>query len=186
MRDFAVLLLASALTLGVAFALSGRNAAREWEARAAEAESLAERLAARALAAEDAAKAERARADSAAAWAEAERSRIRPRIVEIREIEVPAPCEPYTAPRDSLLDATVAEAEGWREAWTREKRAAGELRAALDLRSAAADSLLTVLAERPTPRSSWRPDLAVGPFVGVCADVRLCAGVGLTLSWRPW
>lgn len=186
MRDFAVLLLASALTLGVAFALSGRNAAREWEARAAEAESLAERLAARALAAEDAAKAERARADSAAAWAEAERSRIRPKVVEVREIEVPAPCEQYTAPRDTLLDALAAEADGWREAWTRQKRVAGELRAALDLRSAAADSLAAVLADRPAPRNSWWPDLAVGPFVGVCADVRPCAGVGVTLSWSPW
>jgi hypothetical protein len=108
---------------------------------------------------------------------------LRTRIVEVRAQPVPDTCAPWIAERDSLIDAAVAQADSWREAYGQQVLVTGLLEAAQAGLRLANDSLSAVLAGRPRPPPWWRPTLGIGPFTGVCTS-GVCAGVGVTLSWR--
>lgn len=89
-----------------------------------------------------------------------------------RALPVPDSCVAVAAERDSLIDTLFIVAGAYDTAVTLRDAEAAALRAATDsLRSA---------ARRPF----WKPEVGMGPFLGVCADGKPCAGVGVTLSWR--
>jgi hypothetical protein len=109
---------------------------------------------------------------------------VRERVVEVREVEVPAIAQPFVAQRDSVIDdllvaldekdEVIAEYVSVVEFLQRES-------ASFELRG---DSLEAVLEDRPGPKKWWMPEAGVGPFVGMCQGGGICSGVGLTLSWR--
>lgn len=89
----------------------------------------------------------------------------------------PDTCAPYLRERDLLIAAQADQLE------TKDAELELRGRALLALR-AATDTLEAALASRsrPLPRISFGPEVGVGGFVGLCADGRPCAGVGITLS----
>lgn len=101
--------------------------------------------------------------------------------------ELPAPpadCEPFTAPRDSVIVELGLQVDDYREAFFNQKTATDQLRRAEALARASADSLLAVLDDRPLPRHPLIPEIGVGATAGVCTTGQPCVAVGLTLSWK--
>lgn len=101
--------------------------------------------------------------------------------------ELPAPpadCEPFTAPRDSVivgLQDINADLESAVEA---ERSATDQLRIAEGLARRSADSLLAVLGDRPQPLSPLIPKIGLGATAGICTTGQPCVAMGLTLSWE--
>ena len=108
----------------------------------------------------------------------------RERVVVVDTVVVPAPCVPFTAPRDTIIDTLFVAVDTWRTAFDEGIAANTLLRDGLTLVTESRDSLALVLADRPGRRQWWVPQLGMGGFAGVCTDLRSCAGVGLTLSWE--
>lgn len=109
--------------------------------------------------------------------------RTRERVVEVREVEVPAEAEPFVAPRDSIIDELLVENDNLRTANAHLRVAVDTLRAALFRTQGTVRDLQVVLEERPGPRPVWQPEVGLGVFAGACTDGP-CAGVGLTATWR--
>lgn len=128
----------------------------------------------------------RAEGRASAAEARADALGSRARVVRVRVDTVPVPAEalPYTAPRDTLIGLLEEENGELRVALAESHTVADALRQSNALLRTSVDSLRSVLSRRPKPRSPLIPTLGAGLFAGVCADLKPCSGVGVTLSWR--
>lgn len=123
-------------------------------------------------------------ADSYALLAE-QRDTVIQRVVERIPVEVPADCEPFTAPRDTAILLLTEQVETVTGAFEAERQAAGRLRAAEAQARMAADSLLSVLDDRPRPLSPLIPSVGLGCTAGLSVTTRAPdAACGLTLSWE--
>jgi hypothetical protein len=101
--------------------------------------------------------------------------------------ELPAPpvdCEPFTLPRDSVIVLQEERYDAISEAFDRERQAAALLRQAEARARTAADSLSSVLDDRPRPLSPLIPKVGLGATAGICTTGQPCVAVGLTLSWE--
>lgn len=102
--------------------------------------------------------------------------------------ELPAPpvdCEPYTAPRDSVIAEMAERHDDITAAFEAEREAAALLRAAESRARAAADSLSAVLGDRPRPMSPLIPSVGLGCTAGVSPlTQRPDVTCGLSLSWE--
>lgn len=134
------------------------------------------------------------RADSAEARAAAAQrvadelaTRTRDRVVEVRRVEVPVEAEPFVAPRDSLIDELIVEADTLRAANSALREANSQLRLALGRTESVAAAYREVIEDVPGAEPWWKPQLGAGVFLGLCTGNEVCAGTGLTLTWRiPW
>ena len=106
----------------------------------------------------------------------------------IRMVEqLPAPppdCEPFTAPRDSVILHMEKRHESITTAFERQREASALLRTAEVQAHRAADSLMAVLDDRPRPVNPLIPKIGLGATVGICTDGRPCVAFGLQLSWE--
>lgn len=157
----------------------GRRA--EWESRAQAAEQLAQQQVARADSAESRAAMFEARAEDLARTAVEQGRRARERAEVVRVVEAPDTCAPFLAARDSVIDEALTAVETWEAAHAFQVAVNAELHVSIDALRVAVDSLNAVVASRPKPRSKLLP--RVGPFVGVCQNGAICAGVGLQWSF---
>jgi hypothetical protein len=117
------------------------------------------------------------------ATASKQRDTVIVRMVE----ELPAPpvdCEPFTAPRDSVIAEMAERHDDVAAAFEAEREAAALLRAAEARARVSADSLLAVLDDRPRPLSPLIPKVGLGATAGICTTGQPCVAVGLTLSWE--
>ena len=106
-------------------------------------------------------------------------------VTMIEELPAPPPdCEPFTAPRDSVIAEQERRYADASAALENQRSAADQLRLAEAKARESADSLLAVLADRPRPLSPFIPEVGVGPFAGICATGQPCAGFGVSLSWK--
>jgi len=180
------LLLVSAFVV-IRMDVADRRQWREWEETR---DSVAAHVAAEAQAAADATlRADSAEARAAAAEAVADElaGRTRERVVEVRRVEVPVAAQPFVAPRDSIIDDLVVENDSLRAANGALHEANDELRAALWGTQRSVAELQEVIDLVPGPKAWWKPELGAGVFVGLCTGNEVCAGSGLTLTWRiPW
>lgn len=111
---------------------------------------------------------------------------IRERIIRV-QAETPdhLRSEPAVLWRDSIIADLRNEADGWRKAYKLQQAAYVELQGALRRVEASRDSLLTAVIERPGERPWYLPRIGAGPFVGLCADGKPCAGpVSVNVSWE--
>lgn len=128
-----------------------------------------------------------ARAAAAQAVADELATRTRERVVEVRRVEVPVAAQPFVAPRDSIIDDLSEENDSLRVANSALHEANNELRAALWGTQRSVAELRGVIDLVPGPKAWWKPELGAGMFVGLCTGNEVCAGTGLTLTWRiPW
>lgn len=180
----AVLLVAAAALVFRVVRMSARYDAAEvaWNAKADSALAYAALESARADSAAQEADYFEAKAELNAKLADERGRAVRERVVEVRAVEVPDTCVTFVAPRDSLIDSAIEEADTWRAAYEDEHTANLWLHTANASLTAVNDTLTLTLQSRPKPRPSWMPRVGVGPFVGVCPN-GVCAGVGITLSW---
>lgn len=183
MRSFQVALVALAVLAGVAYASSVYLRKQdEWNARVERVEAIARAELARADSAEARATELQGLSDSLALLAE-QRDTVIVRMIE----ELPAPpadCEPFTAPRDSVIVELGLRADDLLAAFNTERSAANQLRIAEARSRAAADSALAVLADRPLPKPGWIPEIGLGATAGVCTTGQPCVAVGVTMSWK--
>jgi hypothetical protein len=102
--------------------------------------------------------------------------------------ELPAPpadCEPYTAPRDSVIAEMAERHNDISAAFEAEREAAALLRAAEQRARMAGDSLLAVLDARPRPLSPLIPSVGLGCTAGLSPLTRQADVVcGLSLNWE--
>lgn len=101
--------------------------------------------------------------------------------------ELPAPpadCEPFTAPRDSVIVAQEERYENISAAFEKQREAAVALRLAEASAHRAADSLAAVLDSRPRPLSPLIPEIGVGAFAGICSTGQPCVGLGVGVQWK--
>ena len=101
--------------------------------------------------------------------------------------ELPAPptdCEPFTAPRDSVIVVMEERHDNITAAFERQREATVLLRAAEAQAHRAADSLAAVLDSRPRPLSPLIPEVGLGIFAGMCTTGQPCAGIGVGLQWK--
>lgn len=124
-----------------------------------------------------------ARATAFAASAAEQAQVVRERVVEVREVEVPAPCVSLVAVRDTIIDTSIVVVDRQAEAIVEYVAVAEFLRQRSMLFQMRGDSLEAVLIDRPGPKAWWMPETGVGGFVGVCAGGGVCSGVGITFSW---
>ena len=102
-----------------------------------------------------------------------------------RELPAPPPdCEPFTAPRDSVIVVMEERHDNITAAFAREREAAVLLRQAADRATTAADSLAAVLDSRPRPLSPFIPEIGVGAFAGFCSTGQPCVGIGVGVQWK--
>lgn len=125
-----------------------------------------------------------ANADSLMAAADERARGARERVVVIREVEVPAPCVPFTAVRDTVIDTLIVSVDDWKEAYEEGVTALDFLRLSRDEILLSRDSVVAVLADRPGPREWWVPEVGAGVFTGICTGQQVCSGVGVTFSWK--
>lgn len=183
MRSFKIALAALAVLAGVAYASSVYLRKQdEWNARVERVQ--AEARANLALADSATARADELQglSDSLAFLAE-QRDTVIIRMIE----ELPAPpadCEPYTAPRDSVIHELGLRADDLLAAFEIERTASDQLRIAEARSHAAADSLAAVLSDRPLPKPGWIPEIGLGATAGICTTGQPCVAVGVTLSWK--
>lgn len=111
-------------------------------------------------------------ADSLRGRAEARHARAADTRDRVRALPVPDTCIVVVAPRDSIIDDLEGAYALLDSAYTVKT---GEV----SLLRLATDSLLA--AQR---RDWWKPEIGIGPFLGICTGGTPCAGVGITLSWR--
>ena len=108
-------------------------------------------------------------------------------VIQTRIVNLPAPtpdCEPFTAPRDSVIFLQAEQIEDVRSAFEAQREASARLRAAEAHARQAADSLLAVLDDRPRPLSPLIPKVGLGATAGICTTGQPCVAVGLSLSWE--
>lgn len=159
--------------------------AERWEARAHELAATAEEI--------------QNRADREAATLSAERGETAQRV---REVQAETPDDlrdhPAIVQRDEIItelsDANVRWELAYGKlstaydtlstAYTLSVTRGDSLRAALYAATAAADSLNAVLDDRPGRSPWWRPEIGLGPSVGLQADGTTYAGVGVHLHWE--
>lgn len=96
----------------------------------------------------------------------------------------PADCEPFTAPRDSVILQMEERHKTNIAAFERQRKASVLLRAAEARAHRAADSLVAVLDDRPQPVSPLIPTIGLGATAGVCTTGQPCVAFGLQLSWE--
>lgn len=107
------------------------------------------------------------------------------RVVERIPVEVPADCEPFTAPRDTAILLLTEQVHDVSDALAAQREAAARLRQAEYQARIAADSLLAVLDDRPRPLSPLIPSVGLGCTAGLSVTTRAPdAACGLTLSWE--
>lgn len=176
----AVAVLVTAAAAG-AFWQANQN---EWEKRVERVETLAEVF-------RGEADRLRAEADSIESKTDTVRIIITKQDSVIREAEaavdttpVPAGCEVAVGVRDRLISECQLQVANVKEALGLQTEAAAKLRAAAAKSAERADSLASVLADRPKPKPSWLPDVGAGPFAGICMNGQLCYGLGVQLSWK--
>jgi hypothetical protein len=103
----------------------------------------------------------------------------------VEQLPAPPPdCEPFTLPRDSVIMFMEERHETITEAFERQREASALLRQAEARAREAADSLSSVLDDRPTPLSPFIPRVGLGATAGICTTGQPCVAVGLTLSWE--
>lgn len=103
----------------------------------------------------------------------------------IEELPAPPPdCEAFTAPRDSVIIEQEERYADVTAALDAQREATARLRVAEALARQSADSLLSVLDDRPRPLSPLIPTIGLGATAGVCTTGQPCVAVGLTLSWE--
>ena len=103
----------------------------------------------------------------------------------VEELPAPPPdCEPFTAPRDSVIMVMEERHDNVSAALESQREAARLLRQAEARARTSADSLLAVLDDRPTPLSPLIPRVGLGATAGICTTGQPCVAVGLTLSWE--
>jgi hypothetical protein len=103
----------------------------------------------------------------------------------IEELPAPPPdCEPFTAPRDSVIAVMEERHEDISAAFASQREASALLRAAEAEAHRAADSLAAVLDSRPRPLSPLIPEIGVGVFAGLCTTGQPCAGIGVGVQWK--
>ena len=109
-------------------------------------------------------------------------------VIQRMVVELPAPppdCEPYTAPRDTLIAELQEQNTEVMDAFKAEREATTRLRVAEAHARAASDSLLAVLDDRPRPLSPLIPSVGLGCTAGLSALTRQPdVACGLTLSWE--
>lgn len=122
-------------------------------------------------------------ADSLAVEAETRDTVI---VTMVKELPAPpADCEPYTAPRDSVIVQQEERYDDITAAFEAERQAAALLRAAEAKARMAADSLSGVLSDRPRPLSPLIPSVGLGCTVGISPLTRRAdAACGLSLQWE--
>lgn len=102
--------------------------------------------------------------------------------------ELPAPpadCEPYTAPRDSVIAEQEKRYDDVTAALEAQREATAKLRIAEAKARMAGDSLLAVLSDRPRPLSPLIPSVGLGCTAGLSPLTRQADVVcGLSLSWE--
>lgn len=160
-----------------------------WSANDAEWQERVERESARAEAARDIGDSLRVEAESyekladALAISSAEKDEAIGLLME--ELPTPPPdCEPFTAPRDSVIALQEERHDDDRAALEAERSATDQLRLAEAAARGATDSLLAVLNDRPRPLSPLIPSIGLGATAGLCTTGQPCVAVGLTLSWE--
>lgn len=181
-RSWRKLLVAVAATLVVAAAVGGvvhDRRASAWETRAAQAEQTADAAIARADSAAAREIVYQVRVDSLTRIAEDQGRRLRSRVDEVRAVVAPDTCAPFIAVRDTLIDDALRALGTWETAHAFQIVVNTELHVQVQALRLTADTLRSVLAARPKPRSKLLP--GIGPFVGACPS-GFCVGVGLT--WR--
>lgn len=125
-----------------------------------------------------------ARVDSLSVRASVRDTVIR-RVVERIPVEVPADCEPFTAPRDTAILLLSEQVGDVTAALDAQREAAARLRAAEAKARIAADSLLAVLDDRPRPVSPLIPSVGLGCAAGLSPLSRQADVVcGLSLNWE--
>jgi hypothetical protein len=176
-------MVALALVAGVAYASSVYLRKQdEWESRVRVVEAQAEAN----LAVADSAKARATELEGLAtslAFKAEQRDTVIIRMVE----ELPAPpedCEPFTAPRDSVIAQQEERYADVSAAFDAQREATASLRVAEARARAAADSALAVLSDRPLPRSPLIPEIGLGVTAGICTTGQPCVAVGVQLNWK--
>jgi hypothetical protein len=155
-----------------------------WREQAEAANAYAGEQLVRAEAAEQVAQIAHERADSFAEIAAQVDTVIEERVRIVRAEPVPEPCVEIVAERDEVIDSLVEHVDRWRQAYQHEHGAYVSLFEAYAIARSAADTLRSVLAAMPRPRSRLLPQLGVGPFAGICAGGQPCIGVGIQLNWK--
>lgn len=181
-RRFAPLALFGAILVALAaHSCATKERAVEWEARADSALAVARQESALAASAAAAAAEAEARAVRLARSAEGRGAGVRERVVLLGGAGEPQ--SPAIAVRDTLIAQMDTVAREWEAAYREQVVATDSLKVSLGHLTVARDSLVSVLEDRPRPRSSWMPEIGAGPFVGVCTSGP-CLGVGVSLTWR--
>jgi hypothetical protein len=117
----------------------------------------------------------------------AHEAEIRDTVIVRMVEELPAPppdCEPFTAPRDSVILVMQERHADIASALRAQREASGLLRAAEAQARNAADSLLAVLDDRPRPLSPLIPKVGLGATAGICTNGQPCVSFGLTVNWE--
>jgi hypothetical protein len=153
--------------------------ASEWEARVVAVQRVADEHRQRAEAAE--VEAEKLRSQAAAI---AEAAEARQPVIDTMIVRLPPAETPGEAQRDTIITELQTQVQTWKSAYQKQLEAGAVLRVALGEMTARGDSLEAVLADRPTKKPWWIPEVVMGPFAGLCSEGRPCAGVGVALGWK--
>lgn len=106
-------------------------------------------------------------------------------ITMIEELPAPPPdCEEFTAPRDSVIRLLREQRLNVLEALRVQREAAALLQNAADQAATTADSLYSVLGDRPRPVSPLLPKVGVGVVAGLCTTGQPCVAGGLSVQWE--
>jgi hypothetical protein len=109
-------------------------------------------------------------------------------VVQERIVALPTPppdCEPFTAPRDSVILLQEERHDSLSLALEDQRTALDHLRRAEAAARTAGDSLLAVLEARPRPLSPLIPSVGLGCSAGLSVTRAMPDAVcGLTLSWE--
>lgn len=168
----------------VTYGIHHRGERGEWERRIQRVEGYAAAQTARALNDSLQADSALAVADSLRGVLHEQEQELRERVVVIREEVVPDTCDPFVAPRDTLIDDLLDQNEEWERVADTERQAATRWRSAYGTVRVVNDSLSAVLADRPQPKPWWIPSFGVGPYLGIDNNLKPSYGVAATLSWE--
>jgi hypothetical protein len=109
------------------------------------------------------------------------------RVDSVQAGPIPEGCEAVAAARDGLIRDCMQQAQNWRDQYHEQVQATGRLSGSAEALTASNDSLRAVVKYLRAPRRFFyrltHPQVRPGAFAGLCTDARLCAGVGLTLTF---
>jgi hypothetical protein len=106
-------------------------------------------------------------------------------VTMIEELPAPPPdCEAFTAPRDSVIRYLRDQRLNVLAALDAQRKAAALLQNAADQAAETADSLYSVLDDRPRPVSPLIPKVGIGMVAGLCTTGQPCVAGGLSLQWE--